>query len=608
MLAEALALDLEQASQGAKLRHRSVYWRALKGNRRAAVWIVFLQVVSGLFEGFALTALVPLLYAGQSVEARSGLASKLIKQAGLRGEKASLTVLGAFLLLGLCSALFKLLSNAKGLKLRAGVERSMRERMTKTLLGMRWSAFLSARFGDINQSMLVEGNHTTLGADYALYAFGNLIICGAFVVLAFLLSAALTVFTLAFGAVVVIVYQVAGQRAEQHAQAQSAATASIAQHISDVFGNLKFFRSSGATYLALRRSSALYAEDARAFFLSQIYGDVIRFCFELVALLMIGAILGATILGEGRLTPESLVFLAVFYRLVPRMLDVQRSFNRAKTYRPWFLNWEERIQTASKQQDEAAGKERPEFNRSLSLDRVTFHHSEGAPVLSDISWTLEKGECLAFVGESGVGKTTMLDLVTGLLAPSSGKVLIDGKELTGVDLEAWRSRIGIVMQDSPLFHASVLENIAWLDPEPDRDKAVRCAHLAHAFSFIEALPDGLDALLGEKGANLSAGQRQRLALARALYRDPWLLILDEATSALDGASEAMVQQALESIKGRCSMLMVAHRLKTVQMADRIVVLVNGRIAEQGTWNELMSVQDGFFCSMADRQGLRALAM
>ena len=161
-----------------------------------------------------------------------------------------------------------------------------------------------------------------------------------------------------------------------------------------------------------------------------------------------------------------------------------------------------------------------------------------------------------------------------------------------------------MLQDSPIFHATVLENIAWGADTPDRDKALQAARMAHCLEFIEPLPQGLDSVVGEKGGRLSGGQRQRLALARALYRDPWLLVLDEATSALDGAAEVEVQKALEQIKGSCAMLMVAHRLTTVQMADRILVLDKGRIAEQGSWDELLRRPQGLLRTMARVQGLQ----
>jgi ABC-type multidrug transport system fused ATPase/permease subunit len=230
----------------------------------------------------------------------------------------------------------------------------------------------------------------------------------------------------------------------------------------------------------------------------------------------------------------------------------------------------------------------------VAVARVTYAFpGHQRPVLAEVSWKLSPGACLAIVGESGSGKTTMLDLVTGLLPPTSGVVRLDGMNLEEIDLAAWQQRIGFVMQDAPLFYASILENIAWTDPSPDRDRAMHCAELANIAAFVESLPEGVNTQVGHRGGRLSGGQRQRIALARALYRDPWLLILDEATSALDAASEQAIQTALQSLKGSCSILLVAHRLKTVEMADRIIVLSDSHIVEAGTWDELVSVGGEF---------------
>lgn len=223
-------------------------------------------------------------------------------------------------------------------------------------------------------------------------------------------------------------------------------------------------------------------------------------------------------------------------------------------------------------------------------------------MITDISLTVRPGECVAIVGASGGGKSTLLDLTTGLLRPSSGFVSLDGRPLNELDREAWCQRIGLVMQESPLFHASVLTNIAWGDSVPNVGLAIDCARRAHAWDFIETLPEGLNTIIGERGARLSGGQRQRLGIARALYRQPALLILDEATSALDGEAETVVQSALEELKGRFAILMVAHRLKTVRMADRIVVMNAGRLVEEGAWNDLVLAR-GHFYEMLAHQGM-----
>jgi ABC-type multidrug transport system fused ATPase/permease subunit len=207
------------------------------------------------------------------------------------------------------------------------------------------------------------------------------------------------------------------------------------------------------------------------------------------------------------------------------------------------------------------------------------------------------------VGESGGGKSTALDIVTGLLRPNAGRVRLDDVDLFDVDLESWRRRVGFVMQDAPLFFGTILENIAWGDTDPDRGRVQEAAELAHLGAVVEALPDGLDTPVGPRGGRLSGGQRQRVALARALYQQPWLLVLDEATSALDSDSEREIREALHSLKGSLSMLIVAHRLRSVELAEHILVLANGEVIEEGDWASLSQRSGGVFQRMLLAQGV-----
>ena len=286
-----------------------------------------------------------------------------------------------------------------------------------------------------------------------------------------------------------------------------------------------------------------------------------------------------------------LVFLALFYRLSPRLQAAQQGYLQARTQVAWWHTWKEQYEAALAETDTPTGTRRFERPPRIELDDVSLTFpGRSVPAVAGLSCTIVPGECLGVVGESGGGKTTMLDVVTGLLAPTSGAVRLDGVDLADVDLQQWREHIGLVMQDSPIFYGTVLQNVAWTDRHPDEERARRAVEMANLTDVVERLPEGIHTHLGQRGGRFSGGQRQRLALARALYRDPWLLILDEATSALDSESERVIQSALASLRGSCSMLVVAHRLKTVQIADEILVLVNGRVVEAGTWDDLSAAR------------------
>ena len=241
------------------------------------------------------------------------------------------------------------------------------------------------------------------------------------------------------------------------------------------------------------------------------------------------------------------------------------------------------------------------FNGSLSFNHVTFSYQE-EPVLSDVSFTVKKGQTVAIVGESGSGKSTLLDLIPRFHDPTSGTLTIDGHDIRDLSIDQLRGLIGIVAQDSLLFNATILENIAFGDSTPNLDRAIAAAKNANAFDFISAQEGGFDYNIGDRGNKLSGGQKQRISIARAMYKNPEILLLDEATSALDTESERLVQTALDTImKGKTSII-VAHRLSTVVNADLILVFKKGEIVESGTHQALLA-NKGEYARYCQLQGL-----
>jgi subfamily B ATP-binding cassette protein MsbA len=241
------------------------------------------------------------------------------------------------------------------------------------------------------------------------------------------------------------------------------------------------------------------------------------------------------------------------------------------------------------------------LNQTLSFEGVSFSY-QNEPVLRNIDFTVHKGQTIAVVGESGSGKSTLLDLIPRFYDPKEGAITIDGQNIKELTIDSVRAMIGIVAQDSLLFNGSILDNIAFGDPNPDRMRAENAAKNANAFEFILQLEGGFDYNIGDRGNKLSGGQKQRISIARAIYKDPQILLLDEATSALDTESERLVQMALERLMEGKTSLIVAHRLSTVMNADRILVLYKGCIVEEGTHHELMKHQ-GHYYRLCALQGL-----
>jgi ATP-binding cassette, subfamily B, bacterial MsbA len=227
------------------------------------------------------------------------------------------------------------------------------------------------------------------------------------------------------------------------------------------------------------------------------------------------------------------------------------------------------------------------LQRSIEFCAVDFSYDADSPVLHNISLEIKKGQTTALVGSSGAGKTTLAALVPRFYDPTQGQILLDGIDIASFDISSLRQRIAIVSQETFIFNASVRENITYGTAGASDEEIWRVAKLANALDFIVDLPEGLNTPLGDRGANLSGGQRQRISIARALLRDPEILILDEATSALDSVSEQLIQTALEKLSVNRTVIAIAHRLSTIAHADKVVVLEQGRVVEQGSYQDLL---------------------
>ncbi|PMB10263.1 ABC transporter ATP-binding protein, partial [Fischerella thermalis CCMEE 5328] len=228
-----------------------------------------------------------------------------------------------------------------------------------------------------------------------------------------------------------------------------------------------------------------------------------------------------------------------------------------------------------------------ELQRGIDVVSVDFGYDRENLVLHNITLSIEKGKMTALVGSTGAGKSTLADLIPRFHDPTEGKVLVDGVDVREFEIDSWRRKMAVVSQDTFIFNTSIRNNIAYGTPRATEAEIREAARLANALEFIEEMPEGFDTVLGDRGVRLSGGQRQRIAIARALLRNPQILILDEATSALDSVTERLIQESLEKLSAGRTVIAIAHRLSTIAKADKVVVLEHGRIVEQGKYQDLL---------------------
>ena len=308
-----------------------------------------------------------------------------------------------------------------------------------------------------------------------------------------------------------------------------------------------------------------------------------------IGILLFGSML--VLRGDNGLSAELFIsYIMMFVLMIPPSKELSTAISQIKKGQACadrleaFLEIEDTVKTPAKP------KVWNGLQKSIELKNVCFGYKEGVEVLHDINLTIEKGKTIALVGSSGSGKSTLADLLLRFYDCNSGSVMIDGIDVRDIDINELRNHIGVVAQDTLLFNDSVRNNIAFSMPKASMEQIEKAAHIASAHEFIMTMSEGYDTNIGDGGSNLSGGQRQRISIARAVLRNPDILILDEATSALDSESEHQVQAALDNVMSNRTAIVIAHRLSTIVNVDKIVVLEHGCIVEQGTHKELMELK------------------
>ena len=451
---------------------------------------------------------------------------------------------------------------------------------------------------------------TVIGSQ-ASSALRNLILLTGGIVMLFITSPRLTGLVFLLVPVVVVPIIILGKRVRQRSRLSQDRIADLggqaeealnAVHTVQAFGQEANIEARFTDRVEKAFDTAISRVRARAF----LTAFVILFVFTGIALVLW---LGGHDVLDGRLSggelSSFLFFAVVVAGSVGSLSEVYGDLQHA-------AGAAERLVELLRQDSDIAAPENPEAlpeppEGAVALEQVTFSYSSrpDEPALSDYSLKVAPGERVALVGPSGAGKTSVFNLLLRFYDPSQGEVQVDGMDLRRVQPESARARFGLVPQDPAIFAANAWDNIRFGRPDADNEAVRAAARAAGAEAFLDALPEGFDTFLGEKGMRLSGGQKQRLAIARAILRNPTILLLDEATSALDAESERAVQEALETLMVNRTTLVIAHRLATVQKADRIIVMEQGRVVAEGTHDTLV-VEDGLYARLAalqfDRSG------
>jgi len=418
------------------------------------------------------------------------------------------------------------------------------------------------------------------------------------------LSAQLTLYILLFLPITAIIIGIIGKSLRRKSQKNQELLGRVMSSFEETLGGIRIIKAFNATAFFANRYKAQDSEYTRNNVAVQRRYDLSSPVSETIGISVSAVLLwlGGSMVFRNELDPEFfLTYFAIFSQLIPPF----KAFSNALYSAQKGMASLERIQelvTAPELVKDPIYPKIPKFERSISFENVGFSYNDDIPVLENIRLEIKKGETIAFVGPSGAGKTTITDLLSRFYDVTSGQIKIDGVDIREFTQDELRKLIGIVNQESILFNDTVRNNIAFGRPDKTLEEVVEAAKAANAHEFIHVMEKGYETEVGERGGKLSGGQKQRISIARALLRNPQILILDEATSALDSHSEKVVQEALEVLKMNRTSLVIAHRLSTVIHADKIVVLEKGKIVEMGTHLELLS-NGGLYSSLIQLQEL-----
>jgi ATP-binding cassette subfamily C protein len=597
------------------MRNRSVsgYYLVLRDiwevhGYRYAFFLVLLTV-SGFVEGISLASVVPLLSAvgigGAAPHQQNQLGAIAVRVLAGLGMQPTIEAIVLFVLAALASssALY-LLQTYVGARLQTEYVSIWQRRLASAIFESRWSFLVRQRHGDLVNSLVTEAPR--LGG--AFYQTG-LMITGVlhgviYLSVASLLSGWTTLVVLTGGGVLFLLtrpligraYAIGTGISEDNAELQSVA--------GEMVRSAKSLKATATEPEAVEMLRDITGRLRNHLFQNSYDVQLAKGIFDFGAAAMVAGILYAnhTIV---HIDPSTtLVILAIFVRLMPKLTGLQQSLQSISVTVPSVRGLHDLVDALSEAEEPRDERPLPEqFDNGafrISFDDVSIRHGD-IPVIEGLNLEIMSGECVAFVGSSGAGKTTLVDALLGLVPVSAGAVKINGVPLTELPLTSVRKRVGYMGQEAMLYNTSIRRNVLWNHPDADEAEFTLALERAAARQFVDRLPAGSETGVGNAGALVSGGERQRIALARALLGDPGLIILDEATSALDAETEAAITTALDQQKGSATIVIVAHRLASVRMADRICVLENGAIVESGSWDELYAMENGVFRRLCDLQ-------
>jgi subfamily B ATP-binding cassette protein MsbA len=499
---------------------------------------------------------------------------------------------GVIISANLLANVFKYFAQVILAKVRARAVRGLRLGIYEKLTILHLGFFTDQRKGDITSRITNDVQEVENGIIHSLQVIfrdpATIVIYFSWL---FFMSFKLTIFTIVVLPVAGILISGIVKKLRRIARAGQESLGRILNQVDETFSGIRIIKAFNARNYTIAKFTDEVNQYARISVSMAKKNELATPVSEFLGILVIGGILlfgGNLVLNNQSALDGAafLTYLIVFTQVLAPAKGISKAYSSIQRAIASAERIFEVIDTVPEIEDPVAGRTNAEFNQSIVFNNVSFAY-DNEQVLTDINLTITRGSAVALVGPSGSGKSTLVDLIPRFYDPTKGEVLLDGISLKEYRLEVIRELMGIVSQESILFNDTVFNNIAFGTENASGEEVIKAARIANAHEFILKLENGYQTEIGERGSKLSGGQRQRLSIARAVLKNPPILILDEATSALDSESELLVQEALSNLMKNRTSIVIAHRLSTIQNADEIIVLQEGKILERGTHHQLL---------------------
>jgi ATP-binding cassette subfamily C protein len=542
--------------------------------KRSAILLLAL-LVAGVAEGLSLTTLLPLLSAAVGNPAKTGAGQFVVEQLGRIGLEPTIPIMLLFIVGGMIfKSLIVLLANRQVGYTVAHVATKLRMDLIDALLASRWEYYTHQPTGALVNSVATEAYRAANGFEYGANALALVFQVLVYTIVALMISWQATLVSLLASLVLLSALHGLVRAARRAGMKQTRLLRQLLSYLTDVLGSVKSMKAMARDNVAdsiLRDQTRDLEKALRREVISR---EALMAVQEpILAVLAAAGLYIALVLWHMSL-PEVMVLVFLLARVLGQLNKTQRRYQLLTTQESAYWSLRNAAEEARAAAEEIRGTRKPMLERGISLRHVAFEYGS-KQIFKDLNLDIPVRSFTAVIGLSGIGKSTLLDLLCGLVQPGSGEILVDDVPLPELDLRAWRHMLGYVSQETILLHDTVLNNIVVGEPGLTEADAVHALHQAGAWDFVNALPDGIHTVVGERGGKLSGGQRQRIAIARALAHKPRFLILDEPTSALDPHSERVICETLQKLARELTVIVVSHQTAITDAADRIFVLSDG---------------------------------